>query len=128
MPELCARSVVCSLFASSSCYHRHWSSMLRPLTLLPASAVASNMRMCAANVTKESLQLGPNIRTVDWAPQQDVLAHGVSAFITQGGGPTDWLAAPLHACGSRKLSWRSEAVRWLWPGNSLWRFDAHAFS
>ena len=37
-------------------------------------------------MTWESLQVGGNIKLIDWAPQTDVLAHpGVQAFLTQSG-------------------------------------------
>ena len=41
---------------------------------------------CAGNMTWESLQVGSNIKLIEWAPQTDVLAHpGVQAFLTQSG-------------------------------------------
>ena len=42
--------------------------------------------LCSGAVTLESLGLSSNIKTVDWAPQSDILGHpNVKAFITQGG-------------------------------------------
>ena len=50
------------------------------------SCFTPDIPLAAGNVTKESLNLSSNIRTVDWAPQTDVLGHpNVKAFITQGG-------------------------------------------
>ncbi|KAK9840269.1 hypothetical protein WJX74_006518 [Apatococcus lobatus] len=38
------------------------------------------------NLSLTDLPLGPNIRTVDWASQNDILGHpSVGAFVTQGG-------------------------------------------
>jgi len=40
----------------------------------------------AGNMTLESLHLGTNIKTIKWAPQNDVLGHpSVKAFVMQGG-------------------------------------------
>ena len=37
-------------------------------------------------MTWESLQVGSNIKFIDWAPQNDVLAHpAVKLFVTQSG-------------------------------------------
>ena len=37
-------------------------------------------------MTWESLQVAPNIKLIDWAPQNDILAHpGVKLFLTQSG-------------------------------------------
>ena len=42
--------------------------------------------MLAGNVSVASLKLGSNIRTLDWAPQTDILGHpNIKAFVTQGG-------------------------------------------
>ena len=40
----------------------------------------------AVNVTKADLNLTANVKTMDWAPQADILGHpNVRAFVTQGG-------------------------------------------
>ena len=42
--------------------------------------------MSAGNVSLASLKLGSNIRTLDWAPQTDILGHpNLKAFVTHGG-------------------------------------------
>ena len=38
------------------------------------------------NVTQDWLQLGPNIKLLEWAPQNDILGHSaVKAFVTHAG-------------------------------------------
>lgn len=40
----------------------------------------------AGNLTLESLNLGSNIKIINWAPQNDILGRpGVGVFLTQGG-------------------------------------------
>lgn len=42
--------------------------------------------MLAGDLTLDELPRGPNIKLVDWAPQNDVLGHpSTGAFVTQGG-------------------------------------------
>ena len=37
-------------------------------------------------MTEETLNLSPNVKLIDWAPQNDVLGHpAVKAFVMQGG-------------------------------------------
>ena len=46
----------------------------------------SPLFLYAGNLSLNDLPLGPNIKTIDWAPQNDILGHpSVGAFVTQGG-------------------------------------------
>lgn len=48
----------------------------------------------AAGITQKALGLAPNIRLLDWAPQNDILGHpAVKAFVTHAGSNSLYEAA-----------------------------------
>lgn len=58
-------------------------SALAPVKVIWKLA-GQDMKVVGLNST--ALQVGSNVKVVDWAPQQDLLGHpNVKAFFTQGG-------------------------------------------
>lgn len=84
----------------------NYALLIELICCSPARVLQQDMKMCfhtkcviyvhagsttwltsgPGNTTVESLHLGANIKTIEWAPQNDILGHpGVGAFLTQGG-------------------------------------------
>lgn len=56
------------------------------LTCISDQLKLGSVLIHTGNTPLESLHLGPNIKTIKWAPQNDVLGHpAVGVFLTQGG-------------------------------------------